>query len=141
MTDYAANSVQTGRAFGYWPRRAEAWLDQRGKGAWIAAMVLGFIAFWPIGLALVIYMSIAGKWSIAGGRGHRRSAVSLRSSGNMAFDAYKSETLRRLEEEQDAFESFLERLRAAKDKAEFDQFMEDRARNARETGSSEERAG
>ena len=141
MSDYAANSVQTGRPFGYWPRRAESWLDARGKGAWIAAMVLGFILFWPIGLALVIYMSIAGKWSMSGGCARRRSAVSLRSSGNMAFDAYKSETLRRLEEEQDAFESFLERLRAAKDTAEFDQFMEDRARNARETGSSEGRAG
>ena len=38
----------------------------------------------------------------------------------------------RLEEEQDQFESFLERLRAAKDKAEFDQFMEDRVKKASE---------
>jgi len=34
--------------------------------------------------------------------------------------------LRRLEEEQKDFSSFLERLRFAKDKAEFDQFMADR---------------
>ncbi len=52
------------------------------------------------------------------------------SSGNTAFDAYKAETLRRLEEEQDNFEAFLKRLRDAKDKAEFDQFMDDRATNA-----------
>lgn len=52
------------------------------------------------------------------------------TSGNSAFDAYKSETLRRLEEEQVAFESFLQRLRDAKDKQEFDAFMEDRARVA-----------
>ena len=140
MSDYAANPVQTGRPFGYWPRRAEAWLDARGKGAWIAAMVLGFILFWPIGLALVIFMSIAGKWSMQGGPRRRRSAMSLRSSGNMAFDAYKSETLRRLEEEQDAFETFMERLRAAKDKAEFDQFMEERARSAREAGTDADAA-
>ena len=39
-----------------WPSRAEMWLDARGKGAWIAAMILGFIFFWPIGLALLAYM-------------------------------------------------------------------------------------
>ena len=39
----------------------------------------------------------------------------------------KEETLRRLEEEQHNFEAFLERLRDAKDKAEFDQFMDERA--------------
>ena len=41
---------------GNWLRRSEQWLDQRGKVAWIAAMVLGFIVFWPIGLALLAYM-------------------------------------------------------------------------------------
>ena len=54
----------------------------------------------------------------------------MKSSGNRAFDTYKSETLRRLEEEQNNFEAFLERLREAKDKAEFDEFMEERAKNA-----------
>ena len=39
-----------------WPGRAEAWLDDRGKPAWIAATVLGFIFFWPAGLALLGYM-------------------------------------------------------------------------------------
>lgn len=58
----------------------------------------------------------------------------FKSSGNSAFDAYKAETLRRLEEEQDSFEAFLQRLREAKDKMEFDQFMEERARKAREEG-------
>jgi hypothetical protein len=48
------------------------------------------------------------------------------SSGNHAFDEYKSETLRRLEDEQKEFGAFLERLRFAKDKAEFDQFMAER---------------
>jgi len=49
-----------------------------------------------------------------------------RSSGNRAFDEYRSETLRRLEEEQREFKDFLERLRFAKDRAEFDQFMAER---------------
>jgi hypothetical protein len=48
------------------------------------------------------------------------------TSGNHAFDEYRTETLRRLEDEQKDFSSFLERLRFAKDKAEFDQFMADR---------------
>jgi hypothetical protein len=48
------------------------------------------------------------------------------SSGNRAFDEYRSETLRRLEDEQKEFHDFLDRLRMAKDKAEFDQFMADR---------------
>ena len=52
------------------------------------------------------------------------------SSGNRAFDEYRDETLRRLEEEQREFMEFLDRLRHAKDKAEFDQFMADRGRRS-----------
>lgn len=123
-----------------WFSRAEAWLDDKGKGAWIAVMVLGFILFWPIGLALLAYMiwskrMFDGKCATWRKTHHARHA--FKSSGNTAFDAYKAETLRRLEEEQDAFEEFLNRLREAKDKAEFDQFMEDRSRKARETPGDE----
>jgi hypothetical protein len=49
-----------------------------------------------------------------------------RSSGNRAFDEYRAATLRLLEEEQRDFRDFLDRLRHAKDKAEFDQFMAER---------------
>jgi len=48
------------------------------------------------------------------------------SSGNRAFDDYKAETLKRLEEEQREFREFLARLRFARDRAEFDQFMAER---------------
>lgn len=121
-----------------WPAQAEAWLDERGKPAWIIAMVLGFIFFWPIGLALLAYMiwskRMFGKCSAPRAHHDRRwthhGRHAFKSSGNTAFDAYKSETLRRLEEEQDAFESFLQRLRDAKDKSEFDTFMDERARKA-----------
>ncbi len=48
------------------------------------------------------------------------------SSGNAAFDDYRAETLKRLEDEQKEFTGFLDRLRRAKDKAEFDQFVSER---------------
>ncbi len=118
-----------------WARRTQGWLDGHGPMAWIAAMVAGFVLFWPVGLALVFYMTATGRWGRKGcGRTGRMrgAAAAFRSSGNSAFDAYKADTLRRLEEEQGSFEAFLGRLREAKDKAEFDQFMTDRARTARD---------
>jgi len=114
-----------------WFTRTENWLDARGKGAWIAAMVLGFIFFWPVGLALLAYMIWSKRMfstsSRSCGRKMSRTMSMARPTGNSAFDAYKADTLRRLEEEQDSFESFLERLRAAKDQSEFDAFMDERA--------------
>ncbi len=123
-----------------WPSAAETWLDDRGKGAWIAAMVLGFVFFWPVGLALLAYM-IWGKRMFTKCNGRQRAARHvMRPSGNSAFDAYKEETLRRLEQEQESFEAFLDRLRKAKDQSEFDQFMEERARRAREFAEDEAEA-
>ncbi|MDD9715926.1 DUF2852 domain-containing protein [Dinoroseobacter sp. PD6] len=117
-----------------WPSQAEMWLDRKGKPAWIVAMVLGFIFFWPIGLALLAYM-IWGKKMFKSQSTCKSYSLThgFKSSGNTAFDAYKADTLRRLQDEQEAFEAFLDRLRAAKDKSEFDQFMKDRARMAQDT--------
>jgi len=118
-------------------------LDELGKPAWIALMVLGFIVFWPLGLVVLAFLIWSGRMGC--GRHMRRwREESLgqagtwwqpaRSSGNRAFDEYRAETLRRLEEEQREFKDFLERLRFAKDRAEFDQFMaERRQRPAPET--------
>ena len=50
-TDYTAEYSRPS-----WFERSETWLDRKGKGVWIAAMVLGFIFFWPVGLALLAYM-------------------------------------------------------------------------------------
>ncbi|MGR3492014.1 MAG: DUF2852 domain-containing protein [Shimia sp.] len=130
MTPAAISHDATARPLG-WLSRTEAWLDARGKGAWIAAMVLGFVFFWPIGLVLLAYMLINGKFSLSRCASHRSRHMSTRPTGNAAFDSYKADTLRRLEEEQEAFEAFLQRLREAKDKAEFDQFMDDRAEAAK----------
>jgi hypothetical protein len=138
MTATATNTDVADTAKG-WFSRAEDWLDDKGKGAWIAAMVLGFIFFWPVGLARLFYMIWSKRMFKSGCRSRARShGASIRTSGNSAFDAYKADTLRRLEDEQDAFESFLNRLREAKDKAEFDQFMADRSRRAREDATDAE---
>jgi hypothetical protein len=60
------------------------------------------------------------------------------SSGNRAFDEYRTETLRRLEDEQREFREFLDRLRVAKDKTEFDAFMaERRNRPSPDTGQTQ----
>lgn len=116
-----------------WLYRAEAWLDDKGKGAWIAALVLAFVFVWPVGLALLAYMIWSNKMTCRAVSKHRHNSFRAagRATGNSAFDAYREETLRRLQDEQQSFEAFLERLRAARDKTEFDQFMEERARAAR----------
>jgi hypothetical protein len=124
-------------------------LDEIGKPAWIALTVASFIIWWPIGLAALAFL----LWSGRMGCGHhgrmgwherrerwreardewramrRGEYAAMRSSGNLAFDDYRSETLKRLEDEQKEFSGFLDRLRRAKDKAEFDQFIAER-RNA-----------
>ncbi len=123
-------------------------LDDWGLPAWIAVMVLGFVVFWPIGLAILAYLIWSGRMGCSrtarwGGWGRRMGAKmdeaadrfetrmgGFRTSGNAAFDEYRSETIKRLEDEEREFQTFLEKLRAAKDRAEFDQFMADRKRHA-----------
>ena len=139
MITYPATSATARASGGFFDRlrRVETWMDERGRKAWIAAMVLGLVFAWPVGLALVAYITITNRWSRTMFSGKscmsRREANwgagrAYRSSGNSAFDSYKADTLRRLEDEQEAFEAFLQRLREAKDKSEFDSFMEDRAK-------------
>ena len=122
-------------------------LDEFGKPAWIVLIVLGFMVFWPLGLAILVYTIWSGRmgcgsqdrwqhkmermqrkmdWMRAKMSGNSTSFAFGSPSGNRAFDEYRNETLRRLEDEQREFRSFLERLRLAKDKSEFDQFMADR---------------
>ena len=112
-----------------WLGRSRDWLDDRGRAAWIVATVIGFVLFWPIGLALLSY-TIWSKRMRCNSWGRRARDIRTRDfgkTGNTAFDAYRDETLRRLEEERESFTAFLAQLRAAKDKAEFDQFMATRS--------------
>ena len=60
------------------------------------------------------------------------------SSGNTAFDAYNADTLRQLEEEQLQFEAFMNRLRPAKDRSEFDEFMKDQSRKTHDESAQSE---
>jgi hypothetical protein len=129
-------------------------LDEFGKPAWIALIVLGFMAWWPLGLAALAFTIGSGRMGCGyhGGQDrwqHKMERMQRKmdwmrtkvsgnpwtgsnpwagapSSGNRAFDEYRSETLKRLEDEQREFREFLERLRFAKDKTEFDQFMAER---------------
>ena len=115
-------------------------IDEFGKPAWIVLMILGFWAWWPLGLAILAFTIGSGRmgcWSHHGMNRWQDKMDRMRtkmdwwgpsapSSGNRAFDEYRADTLRRLEEEQREFKEFLQRLRFAKDRAEFDQFMAER---------------
>jgi hypothetical protein len=111
-------------------------------------MILGFIFWWPIGLAILAFTIWSRNMGCYGSDRWQRKMDRMeekvgrlrermqgfgagpggapRSSGNHAFDEYRTETLRRLEEEQREFRDFLDRLRFAKDKSEFDEFMAER---------------
>ena len=130
-----------------------ATLDDYGKPAWIAVMVLSFILFWPVGLAVLAFLIWSGRMGCGRhgdvSRWQRRFTDrwdnnvqrwgrefrGFQSSGNAAFDEYREDAIRRLEEEQREFREFLDRLRKAKDKQEFDQFMAER--RTRPAGGSE----
>ncbi|MEM8572595.1 MAG: DUF2852 domain-containing protein [Pseudomonadota bacterium] len=118
-----------------WLAQARDWLDERGKAAWIAAMVVGFIFFWPVGLALLFYMIGSNRMGCTSWKKRRDFRRQPASTGNTAFDSYREETIKRLEDERDAFVKFLEELRSAKDRAEFDQFMASRRTNGDEAAA------
>lgn len=121
-----------------WLGRAERALDEFGRPGWIVAMVAGFIVFVPIGLGILAYMIWSGRMGCGrkrNGWGRRMRASS--GTGNTAFDAYREETLRRLEDEREAFTAFLDRLRQAKDQAEFDQFMTEQRQGNASGGASQ----
>jgi len=136
-------------------------IDDFGRPAWFALMVIGFIVFWPIGLAILAYLLWSGRMMGCGrhdlDRWRERAArrwvrrrerwersrscwgvqAATRPTGNRAFDEYRAEALRRLEEEAQEFHDFLERLRMAKDRAEFDDFMRERRTRAAGGGQHE----
>ena len=120
----------------------QAKLDEWGKPAWISLVVLAFMTGWPLGLAVLAYLAGSGRlkawraempgtwFNLRGTQAGRFWQGGSATSGNRAFDAYREETLRRLEEEQQEFQAYLDKLRQARDKAEFDQFMAERRRRS-----------
>ena len=114
--------------------------------ATIALMVVGFMVFWPLGLAMLAYIlwgerlgDFKGDWSKARAglfgscrkRGHGFSRT-----GNVAFDDWREKELERLHEERrkldelrEEFDAYASELRRAKDQQEFDRFMAERSKS------------
>ncbi len=113
---------------------------------WIFAILLGFYFWWPFGLAILGYRLYTrrfagriarGEWQFPDMMGRTARGFSFAPpSGNRAFDEYRSETLRRLEDEQKEFVEYLDRLRQARDRQEFEQFMTDRRQRPAPTGDN-----
>lgn len=133
----------------------------------IALMVVGFILWWPVGLAVLGYIlwgeNFGGSaekaqrfvdrqksWMGKCGARHeaRHGWQNTASSGNAAFDDYRAEQLRRLEEERrrldeeiEAFHEHMANLRKARDREEFDRFMADRRGSRQGFGDNEGNRG
>lgn len=114
--------------------------------ATIALMVVGFMVFWPLGLAMLAYIlwgdrldDFKGDWSKAKGSffgGCGRRAHYHARTGNVAFDDWRAKEMERIEEERrkldemrEEFDSYLRELRRAKDQQEFDRFMGERSKS------------
>lgn len=138
--------------------------------ATIALMVIGFMVFWPLGLAMLAYIiwgdrldgfkrdvnratdgvfagcrrgaDKAHRWGHGASRGQR--------TGNVAFDDWRDKELERLAEERRKldemlaeFDEYARELRRAKDQEEFDRFMANRKSTppAPRTGENGENGG
>ncbi len=127
--------------------------------ATIALMVLGFMVFWPLGLAMLAYIIWGDRLDgfkrdvnratddvFAGCRratrwGRHRGYAASPRTGNVAFDDWREAETKQLEEERrkldemrDEFDDYLRELRRAKDQEEFDRFMRD-SKGRRRPGS------
>jgi len=126
--------------------------------ATIGLMVLGFVVFWPLGLAMLAYILWGDQFQgmFRDARTHfdgmmadkpycrRNRTARPVNTGNVAFDEFRQTEIDRLEEErrrldaerkkldamEEEFDDFLRTLRRAKDQEEFDRFM-----NARKSSS------
>lgn len=112
----------------------------------IGLMVLGFVVFWPLGLAMLAYIiwgdrldgfkrdvNKATDEMFAGCRRAKRNHHHYARTGNVAFDEWRDAELKRLDEERrkldearEEFDDYVRELRRAKDQDEFDRFMSKR---------------
>jgi hypothetical protein len=161
---YGAREFGPGEWAGaYWRRGGSRWTAFE-----IIAMILGFVVFWPIGLAILGYkfwqrryggpdlQTLAtDKWQEARtamssnsstwgcGVMRRASRYHAASTGNAAFDEWRTAELARLDEErrkleeaQRDFSEYVDAIRRAKDREEFERFMAER--RARPAGGGSE---
>jgi len=112
--------------------------------ATVALMVLGFMVFWPLGLAMLAYILFGEKFKNFKREANRKADTAFAwcrtnsysasgSTGNVAFDDWRKAELERLDEERRRldemraeFDTYARELRRAKDQEEFDRFMRDR---------------
>lgn len=112
--------------------------------ATVALMVLGFMVFWPLGLAMLAYILFGEKFQNFKRQANQKadsaftwcrsnSYTAPSSTGNVAFDDWRKAELGRLDEERRRldemraeFDNYARELRRAKDQEEFDRFMRDR---------------
>ena len=107
----------------------------------IGLMVLGFVVFWPLGLAMLAYIIWGDRLDgfkrdvnkatddmFAGCKRSRRTYYTR--TGNVAFDEWRAAELERLAEERrkldearEEFDEYMRELRRAKDQKDFDRFM------------------
>lgn len=133
----------------------------------LLAMILGFMVYWPIGVAVIVWKiwqkktgyrgdlvaalrakmtearEFAGQWDGAFGRGGGMGSGGwgTRQTGNSAFDEWRGAELARLEEERRRLEAaerdfadYIANLRRARDREEFEQFMNERRASRPEGG-------
>jgi uncharacterized protein DUF2852 len=88
---------------------------------------------WPIALLIagvLGWRTLGRRWSASWRSGSCRKARMQAPRGNgsvpesnSAFAAYRQEAMNRIDEEQEKFREFLQRLRRSRDRQEFDQYM------------------
>lgn len=125
--------------------------------ATIALMVLGFMVFWPLGLAMLAYIIWGDRLDTFKSEVNRSTDNFFRSckrhsgshsshshrSGNVAFDAWREQEIERLDQERRKldemradFDAHMRDLRMARDREEFDSFLAEREKNLAKTKAS-----
>jgi hypothetical protein len=147
MSDTASAAWNAGPQSGPWNQGAHRRCGRKpGRGLEIAGIILGFIFVWPLALAYLV-------WKMCGYPKYDEAKAFLNetfgrakddlfrsrgpagfggfaSTGNAAFDDYRRSEIERLEEERRKldeeardFRNFVEELKRAKDREEFDAYM------------------
>ncbi|MEE9314539.1 MAG: DUF2852 domain-containing protein [Rhizobiaceae bacterium] len=120
----------------------------------IAMMIFGFMIFWPLGLAMIAYITWGDRLDQfkadvnkatdkASDMFSKGPSFKSAPTGNVAFDDWRETELKRLHEERmkldnmrAEFDGYARELRRAKDQDEFDTFIASRAKNVTTKKSS-----
>jgi len=147
MSDSASAAWNAGPHAGPWNNGTHHRCGRRpGRGLEIVGIILGFIFVWPLALAYLVWKMCGypkydeAKAFFRDTFGRARDDLfaargpagfgGFASTGNAAFDDYRRSELERLEEERRRldeevreFRNFVEELKRAKDREEFDAYM------------------